>query len=218
MRRIIAIVTAGVVLLVLVGAQLLLPGIAANRLRDRLSRSGDVISVEVHAFPGITLLWNHADRVVVRMGRYRSGTGPLGNLLSDTSNVGTLDASAGEVDAGLLTLRDAALRKRGDQLIGTGQVAEADLQRAIPILQSVVPVASSQGRLTLRGTATLFGVTATVDATVSARSGALVVAPDVPFGGFATVTVFSNPHLDVESVGATPAAGGFTVTARGRLK
>jgi LmeA-like phospholipid-binding len=218
MRRIIAIVTAGVVLLVLVGAQLLLPGIAANRLRDRLSRSGDVISVEVHAFPAITLLWNHADRVVVRMGRYRSGTGPLGNLLSDTSNVGTLDASAAEVDAGLLTLRDAALRKRGDQLIGTGRVAEADLQRAIPILQSVVPVASSQGRLTLRGTATLFGVTATVDATVSARSGALVVAPDVPFGGFATVTVFSNPHLDVESVGATPAPGGFTVTARGRLK
>ena len=152
------------------------------------------------------------------MGRYRSGTGPLASLLSEASNVGSLDASAGEFDSGLLTVRDAALRKRGDRLIGTALVAEADLRRAIPILQSVVPLASSDGRLTLRGTASLFGVTATVDATVSASDGNLVVVPDVPFGGFATVTVFSNPHLQVQSVGATSAPGGFRVTATGRLR
>src|SRR5437660_11370763 len=146
MRRIIAIATAGVGLLVLVLAQLLLPGIAADRLRDRLSRSGNVLSVEVHAFPAIELLWNHADRVVVRMGRYRSGTGPLGNLLSETSSVGSLDASTGELDAGLLTLRDAALRKRGDQLVGMARATEADLRRAPQLLHSVVPVASSHGR------------------------------------------------------------------------
>jgi hypothetical protein len=80
-----------------------------------------------------------------------------------------------------------------------------------------VPVASSEGRLTLRGTASLFGVTATVDATVSASDGTLVVSPDVPFGGFATVTVFSNPRVQVESVGATTAPGGFRVTATGSL-
>ena len=218
MRRIIAIATAGVVILVLVVAQLVLPGIAADRLRDRLGKSGNVISVEVHAFPAIKLLWNHADRVVVRMGSYRSSTGPLGSLLSETSNVGSLDASAAEFDSGLLTVRNAALRKRGDQLVGTALVTEADLRRSIPILQSVVPVASSDGRLTLRGTASLFGVTATVDATVSASDGKLVVAPDVPFGGFATVTVFSNPHIEVQSVGASAAPGGFRVTATGRLK
>jgi LmeA-like phospholipid-binding len=217
MRRILAIATAGVVLVVLAIAQLALPGIASQRLRDRLSRSGDVISIEVHAFPAIELLWHHADRVVVRMGRYHSNTGQLGSLLSDTSAVGSLDASSGEVDLGLLTLRDATLRKRGDQLTGMASLTEADLRRAIPILQSVAPVASSQGQLTLRGTATLFGVTATVDATVSARNGALVVAPDVPFGGFATISVFTNPHLYVESVDASAAPGGFTVTARGRL-
>jgi hypothetical protein len=218
MRRIIALATIGVVLLALVVAQLVLPGIAAQNLRDRLNRSGNVISVEVHAFPAIKLLWNHADRVVVRMGRYRSGTGPLGSLLSETSDVGSLDASAAEVDAGLLTLRNASLTKRGDQLTGTATVTEADLRRSVPILQSVVPVASSGGQLTLRGTASLLGVTATVDATVSAHDGNLIVAPDVPFGGFATVTVFSNPDLEVESVGATTAPGGFRVTATGRLK
>jgi hypothetical protein len=217
MRRIIAIATAGVVILVLVVAQLVLPGIAADRLRDRLNKSGNVISVEVHAFPAIKLLWNHADRVVVRMGSYHSGTGPLGSLLSETSDVGSLDASAQEFSSGLLTVRNAALRKRGNQLVGTALVTEADLRRSLPILQSVVPVASSEGRLTLRGTASLFGVTATVDATVSASDGTLVVSPDVPFGGFATVTVFSNPRVQVESVGATTAPGGFRVTATGSL-
>jgi hypothetical protein len=218
MRRITAIATAGVVIPVLVVAQLVLPGIAADRLRDRLSKSGNVISVEVHAFPAIKLLWHHADRVVVRMGSYRSAAGPLGSLLSETSDVGSLDASASEFESGLLTVRNAALRKRGNQLVGTALVTEADLRRSIPILQSVVPVTSSDGRLTLRGTASLFGVTATVDAIVSASDGKLVVAPDVPFGGFATVTVFSNPRLEVQNVGATPAPGGFRVTATGRLK
>ena len=218
MRRIIAIATAGVVILVLVVAQLVLPGVAADRLRDRLSKSGDVISVEVHAFPAIKLLWNHADRVVVRMGRYQSAAGALGDLLSQTSTVGSLDASAQEFNSGLLTVRNAALRKRGNQLVGTALVTEADLRRSIPILQSVVPVQSPNGRLTLRGTASLFGVSATVDATVSASGGNLVVAPDVPFGGFATVTVFSNPHVQVQSVDATPAPGGFRVTATGRLR
>jgi len=35
---------------------------------------------------------------------------------------------------------------------------------------------------------------------------------------FATVTVFSNPHVQVQSVDATPAPGGFRVTATGRLR
>jgi hypothetical protein len=218
MRRIIAIATAGVVILVLVVGQLVLPGIAADSLKDRLSKSGNVISVEVHAFPAIKLLWNHADRVVVRMGRYRSAAGALGDLLGETSNVGSVDASAQEFQSGLLTVRDAALRKRGNQLVGTALVTEADLRRAIPILQSVVPVESSDGHLTLRGTASLFGVTATVDATAGASDGNLVVAPDVPFGGFATITVFSDPHVAVRSVSASSAPGGFRVTATGTLR
>ena len=218
MRRMIAIATAGVVLVVLVVAQLVLPGIVADRLRDRLSKSGSVISVEVHAFPAIKLLWNHADRVVVRVGRYASNTQSLAGMLGDTSGVGSLDASAGELDSGLLTLREAALRKRGDSLVGTARVTEADLRRAIPVLQSVVPVASSQDQLTLRGTASLFGVTATVDATVSAQNGNLVVIPNVPFGGFATITVFSDRRVKVQSVSASPERGGFNVTATGRLR
>lgn len=199
-------------------AQLLLPGIATQRLRDRLRRSGRVLSVQVDAFPAIELLWHHADRVVVRMASYTSKPGQLGGQLGQTGDVGTLDARVGELHTGLLTLRDATLSKHGDQLIGSATVTEADLRAALPILQSLTPVASNAAGLTLQGTATLLGLTATVEATVRAQAGALVVAPDVPFGGLATITVFSNPHLEIESIGASDRAGGFSLFGRAGLR
>lgn len=219
MRRLIALAAAAAVLLVLTLAQLLLPGIAAQRLRDELARRGTVLHVEVHAFPAIELLWHHADRAVVRMGSYRAETtGGLSSTLDRASDVGTLDASASTVTAGLLTLRDARLRKRGRELTGTARIAEADLRASIPFLDSVQPVASADGRLTVRGTASLFGLSASVDATVVASGGRLLIAPDVPFGGLATVTVFSDPHLHVGSVSANPTADGFVVSATARTK
>ena len=90
-----------------------------------------MLSVQVHAFPAIELLWHHADRVLIRMRSYRSAAGSLRSLLGDTSGVGSLDASATVVHSGLLTLRDATVRKRGERLTGTARVTEADLRTAI---------------------------------------------------------------------------------------
>jgi hypothetical protein len=210
-RRLIAVGAAGAVVVALIVAQLVLPGIAAQHVRDQLGRSGQVLSVQVHAFPAIELLWHHADRVVIRLGRYRAPTGRLGRSLSQSGDVGSLDATATEVDAGLLALHDARLVKRGNRLTARATVTDADLHAALPILQSVTPVASTGGQLTLEGTASLFGVTATVQAVARAVDGRLVLTPDVPLGGFATITVFSNPHVAVQTVGASPVAGGFSV-------
>jgi hypothetical protein len=216
-RRIAVLVVVGVFLVVFVVAQLLLPGIAERRVRDRLSRRGTVLSVQVNAFPAITLLWHHADKVVIRMASYQSGSGSLGGQLDEASAVGTLDASTQVFRSGLLTLRNASLHKHGDQLTGTATVTEQDLRTAVPFLDNVQPIASGGGTLTLRGTATLFGLTASVDATVAAQEGKLVVTPNVPFGGLATLTLFSDPHLAIENVSASPASGGFTVSATARL-
>lgn len=220
MRRI-AFILGGLlvtVLVVLVIPQLVLPGIAAQRIRDRLAPFGTVLKVEVSAFPAIELLWHHADRVVVRMGTYRSSAGKLSSNVGQARDVGALDASAATMTAGLLTLRNATLQKRGNQLTGSATVTEADLRSSFPVLDGVQPVASSAGEMTLRGTATVLGVTATVDATVRPQNGALVVSPDVPFGGLATITLFSNPAVAVEGITAAPAPGGFTLTAKARLK
>lgn len=220
MRRIL-LFGAGVLLLIvlLVGiGQLVLPGIAERRVRDQLSRSGTVRKVEVDAFPAVELLWHHADRVVVQMDTYRSSTAKLSSTLSQLGNVGSLDASASLFTAGLLTLHNASLHKRGRQLRGSATVSESDLRSSIPVLDAVQLVASSGGQLTLRGTATVLGVTASVDATVQPQNGALLVSPDVPFGGLATITLFSNPRIAVDRVAAAPAPGGFTLSAQGHVR
>jgi hypothetical protein len=218
-RRVLIVVGAALalILLVLVVAQLVLPGIAADRLRDQLSRSGTVERVEVDAFPAIELLWHRADRVVVRMASYRSTTSALSTTLDRIGDAGSLDASVRQLDTGLLTLRDASLTKRGNELHASATVTEADLRSSIPALDSVTPVSSGGGQLTLRGTATVLGVTASVDVTVGPRNGALVAAPDLPFGGFATITLFSSPRIVVDGVDATPTPGGLTLTARAHV-
>ena len=213
MRRLIALGVAGVVLLVLIVAQLVLPGVAARRLRDELSHSGTVLSVKVSAFPAIELLWGDADTVVVRLGRYRTGSSQIGSRLAGVGGVGTIDVSAQEVEWGVITLRDAVLRKRGGELVGSATIMESDLRSAVPFLDDVSPVASSGGQLVLRGTASLFGLSASLDAVVAARDGALVVAPDIPFGGIATITLFDDPHVQVQSVSAATVPGGFKLVS-----
>jgi hypothetical protein len=210
-RRLLAVGGVAVILIVLIVAQLVLPGIAAQRLRDQLARNGQVLAVQVHAFPAIELLWHHADRVTISLGRYRTPAGKLGGSLRQANSVGSLRATARELDVGLLQLRDASLVKQGSRLIGSATVTEADLRAAVPILDSLTPVASTGGQLVLQGTAGLFGITATVQALVHAVAGRLVVSPNVPLGGLATITVFSNPHVAVQSVAASPLPGGFSV-------
>ncbi len=218
MRRIAVLLTLAVIVLLLGIAQLVLPGIAEQRLRDRLSKSGTVLKVEVDAFPAIQLLWHHADKVIVRLGRYRSSSSHLGSLLGQAGGVSTVDASAQQLDTGLLTLEDATLRKRGDTFTGSARITQQNLRAAVPFLDAVEPVASGNGQLILRGTATLLGVTASVDATVAASNGRLIVQPDVPFGALATVTLFSDPHVSVTAVGASAVPGGFQVSAVGRVR
>lgn len=216
------LIAAGVVLVVVVVVfgigQLVLPGIAAQDIRDRLAHSGKVLEVHVSAFPAIELLWHHADSVTVRMASYRSDSSTLSSNLGQVGDVGTLDVSANVLSTGLLTLRNATLRKRGNELTATATVTEADLRSSLPVLDSVEPVASSGGQLTLRGTATVFGVTATVDATVRPQDGALIVSPDLPFGGLGTITLFSHPGIDVDGVSAVPAPGGFALTAQATVR
>ncbi len=219
MRRLIAIAAVAVVLLVLVLGQLLLPGIAADQLRDRLSQNGKVESVSVSAFPAIELLWHDADKVVVRMASYRSSSGKLSSLLDEATGVGTLDATAAVLTAGLLTVHNATLSKRGNRLTASASVAEADLRSAVPFLQSVTPVAAGNGRLTLQGTGSIGGFSGSIDATVEAQNGRLVLVPQIPLvGGLLTFTLFNDSHVSVQSVGATPTAIGFNVSAHAILR
>jgi hypothetical protein len=214
MRRI-ALFGVVFVVLLLVVAQLVLPGIAAQRLRDRLGRSGRVISVSVEAFPAIELLWHQAGKVDVHLASYHTNAGGLGQSLDQTGQVGTVDATIDELNTGLVTLRNVTLRKRGDALTGRAILTQANLQAALPAGLEVEPVASGNGKLVLQGSA--LGLTA--DATLSAQDGALQIAPDVPLlGALLTITVFRDPDVDVQGVGASSIPGGYSMYASARLR
>ena len=218
MRRL-AVLGVVVLVVVLLGvAQLVLPGIAAHRIRSQLDGYGQVRSVSVSAFPAIELLWGHADGVTVELDSFSSsGTGLTGRL-RQLDDAGTVHASAARATVGLLTVRDARLVKHGSSLVATARVTDADLRRALPIVRSVTPVASSGGQLTLRGTADVLGQSVAVDFTVQASHGDLVISPDVPFGSVAAVTAFADPAVRVTGVTAAAVPGGFTVRATGTLR
>jgi hypothetical protein len=214
----VALATAGGLILLLVAAQLALPGIAERRLRDRLERSGTVERVEISAFPAVKLLWHRADDVTVRMGRLRTGSGNFADLLASTGDTDDLDASAEEQRILTLRLHDSSLRKRGDELALSSTVDDPDLQAALPPGFDVRPVASGDGALVFEGSAELLGQRFQGRAVVAARDGRLLLVPDLPFGGFLTVTLFADPRIEVLSVGARQRAGGFTVVAQARLR
>ena len=215
MRRI-ALALLGLVLLVLLGAQLLLPGLAERRLREELAARGDVRSVDVRALPALTLLAGRADRVDVRFGAMRAGPADLGALIERTTGAERVDARADTLQAGGFSLRDVVLLKRGDALEGRAVLSDAALGAALPPGVGFTPVPSADGQLVLEATAGLLGVQTTVRARLSAQGGALVVAPDGLLGGLATLTVFRDPRVAVTGVGAQRTADGYALTATGR--
>ena len=214
----VALAAAGGLLVLLVVAQLALPRIAEHRLRDRLKHDGTVERVEIHAFPAIELLWHHADRVVVRMGRGQGGPGHLADRLAESRNTEELDARVGELRVLTLRLHDARLTKHDDELRGQATVRDADLRAALPPGFDVRPVASGGGALVFEGTAELFGRRFSGQAVVGARDGRLLLVPNIPFGGFLSLTLFSDPRIEVLGVGARRDPSGFTLTARARLR
>jgi hypothetical protein len=220
MRRIAAATAVVLVVILVLGiAQLVLPGIAAQRIRNQLKGTGRVLSVDVSAFPAIELLWTHADSVNVRMASYRSGAVRLQRLLNQAGDVGTLRVSAASFSSGLLTVHDARLLKRGNVLTASARVEESDLERAIPLLRSVTPASDSSGQLVLEGRADVPVLgEVRVPVVVQPRDGELIAAPDIPLvGSFFTFTLFADRHVRVQSVSASPDAGGFMISARALL-
>jgi len=201
---------------VLVGGQLLAPPIATSVLRRRLAQYGRVSSVRVSAFPWFQLLWQDADSVTARMADFNVQPAQLHSLLHEAGGAGKVDISVGVVHTGPLTLHDVSFSKRGDELQGAARLELDDLRSALPVVRSLTPVQDAEGQLVLRGTASLFGVSATVDVAVAARDGKLVVAPAGLFGAFATLTLYDDPHIHVQSVGASTVPGGVRFVVRGR--
>lgn len=194
---------------------MVLPRLAEGVVRDRLGGSGEVVSVDVRAFPAVTLLWRHADRVTARVRSYDATGVDLADELAQTAGVGVLDVRIGRVDTGHgVTLRDLRVRKRDGLLTATAVLDGRQLAAALPLAADARLVPEPDGTVVLEGDAG----PVTWRARVVVRDGAVVVAPEGLLGLFARATVFSDRRVRVERIAARPLRDErFRLDARARV-
>jgi LmeA-like phospholipid-binding len=197
----------GVLLLVLALAQVALPRIAASRVSSRIGRYGAVDSVSVSAWPAVELLWGSVDSVRVRVRRLALSPAQAARLLWEARGAARLDVTAESVRVGSLRLSDARLRKRGSGLSAEARTSEADVRAALPEGFAVKLLASGHGQVRVRASGGLFGVGASVDAVALGREGRLIAHPEGPLLEGLQLTLFSDPHVYVEGVGASVQEG-----------
>jgi hypothetical protein len=196
---------AGGLVLLLALAQVLLPRIAASRISSRVGRYGKVRSVSVSAWPAVKLLWGQADSVRVSAKSLAISPAQVGSLLWEGHEAGSMDVSAQSVQLGSLRLTDASLHKRGSVLSAQALVSEADVKAALPAGFGVRLLRSEDGEVEVQATGGLFGVGASVNAVAGASEGKLVARPLGFLVEGLRLTLFSNPHVYVEGVGASVA-------------
>ena len=148
------------------------------------------------------------------MAEVRAGTtGRLVELLRRTRGTKELDARADLVTLGPLRLHAAMLTKQDNHLRGEATVSEAELAAALPRQLSVRPVADPAGELVLEGAVGPIAARARL----TARDGALVIAPEGLLGGLGSLTLFKDSRVQVTEVGSRTGPDGFTLTAAGTL-
>jgi hypothetical protein len=204
--RVAAIVLAAVLLLLAL-AQVLLPAIAAGRIRSRVERYGSVDSVSVSAWPAVKLLWGDADSVHVTARSIALSPRQAASLLWEGHGVSHLDLHADAVRVGSLTLTDATLEKRGLQLAAQASATQAATEAALPEGLAVKLLGSRDGEVEVEATGGLFGLQASVDAVARAEEGRLVAHPEGTLLEGFRLKLFSDPHIYVEGVGASAIAG-----------
>lgn len=199
----------GFLLLFVVLAQVFLPTLAARRVRDRVARYGTVRSVSVSAFPAVKLLWGKADSVNVSAASLSVPISQVAALLLEARAVGSIAVSADaatltavpDLPAGL-TINDLRMQKHGSAISTSATLTQQQLNEALPSGFHIEPTASGGGQIEARASGALFGVQASITALVKPLEGRLVAEPQgFPLASLGTVTLFSDTHLKVSSVG-----------------
>lgn len=198
----------GLPLLLVVLAQVLLPSLAARRVRDRVSRYGTVRSVSVSAFPAVKLLWGKADSVDVKAGALSVQLSQVATLLWEARAVDSMTVTAEaatltavpDLPKGL-TVNDLRTEKHGSAISASATLTQQQLNEALPSGFHIEPIASGGGQVEARASGGLFGVQASITALVKPLQGRLVAEPQgFPLASLGTVTLFSDTRLQVDSV------------------
>jgi hypothetical protein len=224
MRRAL-LAAAGILVVVLVAAQLLLPGVAEDRVRSDLNEQGTDAEVEIKALPAVKLLWGHADDVTIEVANLRTDEDggddgdSLSDLLAQTSRTKELDVHVNVLEDKLLRVEDVRLTKDGDALTAVVKLRKSDVDEALPAELELTDRQVPNG-LAVAGTTDVFGETIEAEANIYADDdGSLVLEPsDDLLGDLVSVPIFEDDRVAVDSISARMGGDGYVVTARGHLR
>lgn len=214
-------IVAGAIVVLAVVAQLLLPGIAANRISSRLARYGHIDSVDVKAFPAVELLWEHADTVRVRASELTVPLTQAGHVLREGGGAHDIDLTAARVRVGPLLLSEVSFQKRGSRLFAHAVATEAAVAAVLPPGVHVRLLRSESGAVEVSVQGSLFGVGGEIDAIAEAREGKLVARPTNALLALFSITLYEDPHVYIEGVAAQSAvapASGYRLAMQARLQ
>ena len=201
-RTRIAAAVAGGLGLLLVLAQVVLPRLAASRISSRVGRYGHVDSVSVSAWPAVKLLWGSADSVTVTADHLALSTSQATSLLEEGGHSGDIHLRVATLQLGRIRLHDATLTKSSESLSAAASITDADVALALPAGVGVSLTGSEEGQVRVKVGGSLFGLGAAVEALAEPVEGTIVARPQGLLQAF-SLTVFSNPHVYVEGIGAS---------------
>lgn len=213
-----ALAALSLIMVALVAAQLVLPGVAERRARSELEQLGTVSDVEVDSFPALKLLLGGVDSLTARLDRTDSGAEELADAIAKADGIDEVRASARAVRVSGLALTDARLAKDGDRLRAQASLSEADLRSFLPPGIEVSRISSRGGELLLVGSFSAFGFELSGPAAVAPIDGAVVLTPlGVPLAGLASVTIFADDRVVVTGLQARGAGDRLVLRAQGAL-
>jgi hypothetical protein len=182
-------------------SQVLLPSIAASRIRDSLQAHGEGVTVSVAAFPAVMLLFGHADRITVHVHElHAGGRGDLIGLLGRAANVDRLDATIDKMYVVGFELDDVSLQKRGSTMSAQATVTRRAIAEVLPA--NIQLRGTPEGRQALRLTvqAKVFGHSLSAAALLGVSNGALQISPAIPVLDLLHVTAFSDPQVSLDAI------------------
>jgi hypothetical protein len=203
----IVLAVAAVPVVLVVAAQLLLPSLAADKVRSKAAKYGRVESVKLSAWPAVELLWGKADSAEMKASTMAISPAQMASLMWEARGVGSMTVRTERLKLLVpalpegLTVTDAVMRKHGSDVRASAIVTQAQLDEALPNGFRVQPLSSGPEGVLVRASGGLFGGAISLNARLLVSGGHLIAEPQgLPFAALATVTLFADQHLQMKTV------------------
>jgi hypothetical protein len=199
-------------------AQLVLPGLAEQRVRDELEGFAAVSEVKVDSTPAVKLLFGEVDSLTARLRDAESTQGAVADLIARTEKIDRLRIDADNAEITGVGLTDVSLVKDGSAMRAAATLSRAELESVLPAGAEVGSISSEGGALLVDGSFDVLGFRLSGPARVEPTGGAIVLRSEQGLlAGLAQLTLFQDDRVRVTALEGEDAGDRLRLGARGRV-